>query len=317
MAIQPRDAFSSLAIGLSGLCNLILALIPDSVNPTLNFKLLPLPSLMKEQDWTAMRKLSIHTTTVSRRMVRAAAIEVNNTNVANVEEYLDGNVLQGAVTLSNYLRIFQSEGMTQRLADSTVYYYALDIWNVKTNTADVLVRRDILELDINHLKTRELLRNAFVRPISRTNSRSAKPVDIPHTIYFDKYMAYNKRLGYSITNVGVHAEIANLVNDPPSQERLEINMQYDMAVEEEIGELEDELEEAFEGFKRHPAGLHAVVCFRSEHFWVYIFDYEGGEWWMYNDTQVRIVAEDEVFDLSADYACNLFYINRQVRNDYR
>ncbi|KAI8083472.1 hypothetical protein BDF21DRAFT_397727 [Thamnidium elegans] len=61
MAIQPRDAFSSLAIGLSGLCNLILALIPDSVNPTLNFKLLPLPSLMKEQDWTAMRKLSIHT----------------------------------------------------------------------------------------------------------------------------------------------------------------------------------------------------------------------------------------------------------------
>ncbi|KAI8083471.1 hypothetical protein BDF21DRAFT_245941 [Thamnidium elegans] len=166
-------------------------------------------------------------------MVRAAAIEVNNTNVANVEEYLDGNVLQGAVTralstiarshmrkrlssrhveapsrhipppppppgfnpimnlerytrfertvsirysrdflslisntlsfpVSNYLRIFQSEGMTQRLADSTVYYYALDIWNVKTNTADVLVRRDILELDINHLKTRELLRNAFV-----------------------------------------------------------------------------------------------------------------------------------------------------------
>ncbi|KAI8083470.1 hypothetical protein BDF21DRAFT_397725 [Thamnidium elegans] len=227
-----------------------------------------------------------------------------------------------AATLNLAIVISQALVVTEALAlNQTSVLGTLNLALVLSNSAKFSVLSAISRL------------GAYTRPISRTNSRSAKPVDIPHTIYFDKYMAYNvnrivlilERVGslriqlkraLRRRDLGVHAEIANLVNDPPSQERLEINMQYDMAVEEEIGELEDELEEAFEGFKRHPAGLHAVVCFRSEHFWVYIFDYEGGEWWMYNDTQVRIVAEDEVFDLSADYACNLFYINRQVRNDY-
>lgn len=71
-------------------------------------------------------------------------------------------------------------------------------------------------------------------------------------------------------------------------------------IDAHMTQLEADVDRVFQGAHDHPYKLHAVFTHRGGtkggHYWIYIYDFQGGLWRKYNDDQVTLADEKDIFE---------------------
>lgn len=67
-----------------------------------------------------------------------------------------------------------------------------------------------------------------------------------------------------------------------------------------MSQLECEIDRVFQNSHDHPYRLHAIFTHRGGtkggHYWIYIYDFQNGMWRKYNDDQVTLATESDIFE---------------------
>ncbi|CEP08855.1 hypothetical protein [Parasitella parasitica] len=86
--------------------------------------------------------------------------------------------------------------------------------------------------------------------------------------------------------------------------------------------LKNKIQHQYDDYDEVPYNLHAVFMHQGQanygHYWVYIYDHNGDQWWKYNDSLVTKVHESEIFHDTTGSTANpyfLVYVDaRQIDN---
>ncbi|KAI8997594.1 hypothetical protein BDB01DRAFT_771683 [Pilobolus umbonatus] len=92
---------------------------------------------------------------------------------------------------------------------------------------------------------------------------------------------------------------------------------------QKIKEIKHEIRTQYDDYKEKGYNLHAVFIHQGQasygHYWIYIYDHIGEQWWKYNDSFVTKVNENEVFQDTTGSTANpyfLVYVDANRVNEY-
>ncbi|KAL9537356.1 hypothetical protein MBANPS3_011848 [Mucor bainieri] len=88
--------------------------------------------------------------------------------------------------------------------------------------------------------------------------------------------------------------------------------QWYEASKTKVESLKNSIQQQYADYTQMPYNLHAVFIHEGEashgHYWVYIYDHKGDQWWKYNDATVHRVSETEILKSTAGSTANPYFL---------
>ncbi|KAI8642866.1 hypothetical protein BD408DRAFT_451474 [Parasitella parasitica] len=76
--------------------------------------------------------------------------------------------------------------------------------------------------------------------------------------------------------------------------------------------LKEKIQHQYDDYTQLAYKLHAVFIHQGQanygHYWIYIYDHKGSQWWKYNDSLVTKVHEDEIFHDTTGSTANPYFL---------
>ncbi|KAL9537940.1 hypothetical protein MBANPS3_011331 [Mucor bainieri] len=129
-------------------------------------------------------------------------------------------------------------------------------------------------------------------------------IQLEKTIYLDRYVDANF-VALTEKRQQVAERRAELATYKETKQRYE-------ADKAKVDSLKNSIQQQDADYTQMPYNLHAVFIHEGEanhgHYWVYIYDHKGDQWWKYNDATVHRVSETEIFNNTAGSTANPYFL---------